>query len=70
MLSERDQVLQEAIIGIARKCRRFSYQRVIDLLRAKAFTNNHKRVIRLYQDGNLSVGKRRRKRGLFTAPGD
>lgn len=57
-------MLQDAIISIARKCRRFSYQRVIDLLRAKAFTDNHKRVIRLYQDANQSVGKRRRKRGL------
>jgi len=63
VMSERDQVLQEAIIGIARQRRRFGYRRVIDLLRVQGFTDNHKRVFRLYRDANLAVGRRRRKRG-------
>ena len=63
-ISERDQILQQTIVAIAHQRRRFGYRRVIDLLRVQGHQDNHKRVFRLYQDANLSVGKRRRKRGL------
>jgi len=63
-LSKRDQTLQQAIVAIAHQRRRFGYRRVIDLLRVQGHQDNHKRIFRLYQDANLSVGKRRRKRGL------
>jgi putative transposase len=63
-VSECDLVLQQAIVTIAHQRRRFGYRRVIDLLRVQGFADNHKRVYRLYQDAHLSVGKRRRKRGL------
>jgi putative transposase len=63
-MSEHDQALQQAIITIAHQRRRFGYRRVMDLLRVQGALDNHKRIFRLYQAAGLSVGKRRRKRGL------
>ena len=56
--------MQHAIIAMAHQGGRFDYRRVMDLLRLQGIQDNHKRVFRQYQDSNLSVEKRCRKRGL------
>ena len=45
---------------IAHVRRRFGYRRIHDLLRPEFAGVNHKRVLRLYQQANLSVRKRKK----------
>jgi putative transposase len=56
-----NQALSARIIEIAHVRRRFGYRRIHDLLRLEFAGVNHKRVLRLYQEANLSVRKPRRK---------
>ena len=58
--SEMNQTLSAKIIEIAHVRRRFGYRRIHDLLRPEFASVNHKRVLRLYQEANLSVRKRKK----------
>ncbi len=58
--TEMNQALSAKIIEIAHVRRRFGYRRIHDLLRLEFAGANHKRVLRLYQQANLSVRKRRK----------
>ncbi len=58
--TEMNQALSAKIIEIAHVRRRFGYRRIHDLLRPEFAGVNHKRVLRLYQQANLSVRKRRK----------
>ncbi len=58
--AEMNQALSAKIIEIAHVRRRFGYRRIHDLLRPEFADVNHKRVLRLYQQANLSVRKRRK----------
>jgi putative transposase len=58
--SETNQALSAKLIEIAHDRRRFGYRRIHDLLRPEFAGVNHNRVLRLYQEANLSVRKRRK----------
>lgn len=54
--------LQGRIIELARERRRFGYRRIHILLRREGEKVNHKRTFRLYQEAELQVQRRRRRR--------
>ena len=58
--TEMNQILSAKIIEIAHVRRRFGYRRIHDLLRPAFAGVNHKRVLRLYQQANLSVRRRKK----------
>jgi putative transposase len=58
--TEVNQALSAKIIEITHVRRRLGYRRIHDLLRPEFDGVNHKRVLRLYQEANLSVRKRKK----------
>jgi putative transposase len=52
--------LGERIVDIAHVRRRFGYRRIHDLLRSDFPGVNHKRVYRLYNNGNLAMRRRKK----------
>jgi putative transposase len=56
-----DQALREALRQKAAQRRRFGYRRLLVLLRREGWTDNHKRVLRIYQEERLQVKRRVRK---------
>ena len=64
--SQMNQDLSAKIIEIAHVRRRFGYRRIHDLLRPDFARVNHKRVLRLYQQANLSVRKRKKAKRPVT----
>lgn len=56
--------LKSKIIDLAQIRRRFGYRRIHALLRREGIKVNVKRVYRLYTEENLSVRRRRRKKGI------
>lgn len=57
-----DSTLREAIKRIAAERKRFGYRRIYIMLRRAGFTDNHKRVYRIYTEEELQVRKRKRKK--------
>ena len=57
-----DRALREAIRGAARVHRRWGVRRIRARLRREGWTDNHKRVERIYREEGLQVRRRRRKR--------
>ena len=57
--------LRTRIIDLAHARRRFGYRRIHDLLRREGVRANHKKVYRLYRAAQLSVRKRRRRKGVM-----
>jgi len=57
--------LRARIIDLAHARRRFGYRRIHDLLRREGVRANHKRIYRLYRAAELSVRKRRRRKGVM-----
>ena len=57
--------LRTRIIDLAHARRRFGYRRIHDLLRREGVHANHKKVYRLYREEQLSVRKRRRRKGVM-----
>lgn len=57
-----DGPLREAIRQLARKRRRWGCPRIIVGLRRSGWSDNHKRIERLYREEALQVRRRRRKR--------
>jgi len=58
-------MLRVRIIDLAHARRRFGYRRIHDLLRREGVRANHKKVYRLYRAAELSVRKRRRRKGVM-----
>ena len=61
-VSADDEPLREAIRKVARERRRWGCPRIIVGLRRKGWSDNHKRVERIYREERLQVRRRRRKR--------
>lgn len=57
-----DQILREAIRSVARERRRWGCPRIIDRLRRDGWTDNHKRIERIYTEEHLQVKYRKKKR--------
>ena len=57
--------LRTRIIDLAHARRRFGYRRIHDLLRREGVRANHKKAYRLYREAELSVRKRRRRKGVM-----
>ncbi len=57
-----DEALRQALREKAAQRRRFGYRRLCVMLRRDGWTDNHKRVFRLYQAEGLQVKRRRKKR--------
>lgn len=56
--------LRSKIIDLAQIRKRFGYRRIHALLRREGIEVNSKRVYRLYTEENLSVRRRKRKKGI------
>lgn len=54
--------MREALRQAAQQRRRYGYRRLTWLLRRQGWTDNHKRIERLYREEGLQVRRRRRKR--------
>lgn len=59
-----NEALTERMIELAAVRRRFGYRRIHVLLRREGRHANHKRIFRLYQNADLAVPKRKRRRGV------
>lgn len=57
-----DTELTEALRRHAHKRRRWGYRRLIVLLRAEGYVDNHKRIHRLYREAHLQVRRRQRRK--------
>lgn len=60
--AHRDELLATALRSHAAKRRRWGYRRLLLLLRRDGWTDNHKRVYRVYRQQCLQVRRRRRRR--------
>ncbi len=57
-----DERLRKALRRLAFRHRRWGYETLTELLKREGFTDNHKRIYRVYREENLQVRSRRRKR--------
>jgi putative transposase len=57
-----DAALRQALRAQAAQRRRFGYRRLAIVLRREGWTDNHKRVFRIYQEEGLQVKRRLKKR--------
>ncbi len=57
-----DERLRQALRRLAFRHRRWGYQTLTELLKREGFTDNHKRIYRVYREEKLQVRSRRRKR--------
>ena len=56
--------LSQRITELAAVRRRFGYRRIHALLRREGVEANHKRIYRLYREADLSVRRRRKRKGV------
>ena len=59
---DHDEPLRQWLRHRAAQRRRFGYRRLLVLLRREGWGDNHKRVLRIYQEEHLQVSVRKRKR--------
>jgi putative transposase len=59
---DHDEPLRQWLRQRAAQRRRFGYRRLLVLLRREGWRDNHKRVLRVYQEEHLQVSVRKRKR--------
>ena len=59
-----NEALTQRMVELAAVRRRFGYRRIHVLLRREGRHANHKRIFRLYQNADLAVPKRKRRRGV------
>jgi putative transposase len=59
---DRNEKLRQDLNELARQKPRYGYRRLHVLLRRRGWAVNHKRLYRLYRQGNLAVRRLRRKR--------
>ena len=57
-----DERLRKALRRLAFRHRRWGYETLTELLKREGFTDNHKRIYRVYREEDLQVRSRRRKR--------
>ena len=62
-----DARLKSRLRELAAERKRFGYRRLHVLLRREGYVVNHKKVYRLYQEADLAVRRRKRRRGLAVA---
>lgn len=60
-----DGPLREALRDKARERKRWGYRRLIVLLRRDGWSDNHKRIERIYREEGLQVPKRRRRKTAY-----
>ena len=60
--SANDQELRKALRQLAFRHRRWGYETLTELLRREGWTDNHKRIYRVYREEGLQVRRRKRKR--------
>lgn len=60
-----DQLLREALREKARERKRWGYRRLTILLRRDGWTDNHKRIERIYREERLQVPKRRKRKTAY-----
>ncbi len=58
-----DAALRKAIRKLSQERRRWGYRRLMILLRRMGFTDNHKRIERVYREEGLQIRKRTKRRG-------
>ena len=64
VIDERTKKLSTRMVEIAHRRRRFGYRRVHDMLRREFPSTNHKKILRLYQEAELQVRRRKRPKKL------
>ena len=64
---QSDARLQGRLRELAEERKRFGYRRLHVLLRREGYVVNHKKVYRLYREADLTVRRRKRRRGLAVA---
>ncbi len=57
-----DETLRASLKEVASQRRRWGYRRLLVLLRRNGFSDNHKRVYRVYREEGLQVPKRRKRK--------
>ena len=57
-----DEALRKALKAIASRRRRWGYRMLTCALRRQGFTDNHKRIYRIYREEGLQVPKRRKRK--------
>ena len=60
-----DEPLRKALREKARERKRWGYRRLIVLLRRDGWTDNHKRIERIYREERLQVPKRRKRKTAY-----
>lgn len=63
--NQADEELTARMVSLAQVRRRFGYRRIHVLLRREGRQVNHKRVYRLYRQADLSIRKRKKRRGVM-----
>jgi putative transposase len=61
-VARSDELLREALKQAAATHRRWGYRFLMTVLKREGFTDNHKRVYRIYREEGLQVRQRKRKR--------
>lgn len=59
---QQEEEVKAKLVELAAKRPRFGYRRLVVLLKREGFSANHKRVYRLYKQGNLALRRKGRKR--------
>ena len=62
--NEGNEMLQAKIIDLAMVRRRFGYRRIHALIAREGIHANHKRIYRLYSEAELTVKRRKKRRGI------
>ena len=57
-----DEALRKALKELASRRRRWGYRMLTCALRRKGFSDNHKRIYRIYREEGLQVPKRRKRK--------
>ena len=63
-----DEGLKNALKKVAARRRRWGYRRLMVVLRRDGWTDNHKRIFRVYQEAGLQVPKRKKRKAAKTVP--
>ena len=62
-----DEELRKSLLDFAYQRHRYGYRRLTVLLRREGFTDNHKRIERIYREEKLQVKQRKKRRTKLSA---